>query len=263
NQRRDSTTKADLGLSAPSNFIPQQQEKTKSISEGLETVLTQPITGKGVGSIAKQVEEDEASRTINLKDLAKLVSSVQPSFNDLDSPDDDPVIVVDDSDEDEEDEVHATTNAETEDTSVPKSSSPKSYQITQKKIEEETKAKTARCEGEMRKEELIDLLGLKVVNKYYNDKLQPLSEQDPLDRLNDLANKKIKHADDVHDFFRANKRLKSSVQYEDRLAGTVLNEHVLGLDDPARTFSSLLLAEIDKRNLNPLKPMRVIEQLRQ
>nr|GEU95948.1 reverse transcriptase domain-containing protein [Tanacetum cinerariifolium] len=153
NQRRDSTTKADLGLSAPSDSIPQQQgmnegtkntsydhlsvdtnphvlaDKTKSVSEGLETVLTQPLTGKRASSIAKQVEEDEASRTINLKDLAKLVSSVQPSFNDLDSPDDDPVIVVDDSDEDEEDEVHATTNAKTEDTSVPKSSSPKSSQL--------------------------------------------------------------------------------------------------------------------------------------
>ncbi|GJS18223.1 hypothetical protein Tco_0412695 [Tanacetum coccineum] len=70
-----------------------------------------------------------------------------------------------------------------------------------------------------------------------------------------------------------NKMLKLSVQYEDHLAGTVLNEPVLeiffrlhqgpGLDDHARTFSSLLLAEIDKRNLNPLKQMRVIEQLRQ
>nr|GEZ37596.1 hypothetical protein [Tanacetum cinerariifolium] len=29
-----------------------------------------------------------------------------------------------------------------------------------------------RCEGEMVKEELIDLLGPEVVNKYYNDKLQ-------------------------------------------------------------------------------------------
>ncbi|GKF96072.1 hypothetical protein Tco_0288807, partial [Tanacetum coccineum] len=36
---------------------------------------------------------------------------------------------------------------------------------------------------------------------------RPLSKQDPLDRLNDLANKKRKHADDIHDFFRANKRL--------------------------------------------------------
>ncbi|GJT86363.1 hypothetical protein Tco_1068080 [Tanacetum coccineum] len=94
---------------------------------------------------------------------------------------------------------------------------------------------------------------------------------DPLDRLNDLANKKRKHADDIHDFFRANKRLNSLVQYEDHPAGTVLNEPVLEiffrlhqgprLDDHARTFSSLLLAEINKRNLNPLKQIRVIEQL--
>ncbi|GKC68050.1 hypothetical protein Tco_1100648 [Tanacetum coccineum] len=272
----------------------------------------------------------------------------------------------------------------------------------QKKIEEEAKAEAAKRESEVRKEELIDLLGPEVVNKYYNDKLQydrycdkmlnrravskitncdvltrkgpitlkvyredgtseiipnfkasdlhlgewrevmkacpnrtgkgwetiykqigtrmdyihtteaelginldiPLSKQDPLDKLNDLANKKRKHADDIHDYFKANKRLKSSVQYEDHLPGTVLNEPVLGmilfnsyhrqdfvtiedfrdfsntmlytvqeiffrlhqgpgLDDHARTFSSLLLAEIDKRNLNPLKQMRVIEQLRQ
>ncbi|GJS48767.1 hypothetical protein Tco_0598888 [Tanacetum coccineum] len=64
-------------------------------------------------------------------------------------------------------------------------------------------------------------------------------------------------------FFRANKRLKSSVQYKDHPAATVLNEPVLGLDDHVRTFSSLLLAEIDKRNLNPLKQMRFIEQPRQ
>ncbi|GJU80551.1 hypothetical protein Tco_1282916 [Tanacetum coccineum] len=56
---------------------------------------------------------------------------------------------------------------------------------------------------------------------------RPLSEHDPLDRLNDLENKKRKHVDDIHDFFRANKRLKSSVQYEDHPAGNVLNEPVL------------------------------------
>ncbi|GJU04178.1 hypothetical protein Tco_1114516 [Tanacetum coccineum] len=129
----------------------------------------------------------------------------------------------------------------------------------------------------------------------------PLSEHDPLDKLNDLANKKRKHDDDIHDYFKANKRLKSSVQYEDHLPGIVLNEPVLsmimfnfyhrldfvtiedlkdflntmlytvqeiffrrhqgpGLDDHARTFSSLLLAKVDKRNLNPLKKMRVNER---
>ncbi|GJV30178.1 hypothetical protein Tco_1386626 [Tanacetum coccineum] len=91
--------------------------------------------------------------------------------------------------------------------------------------------------------------------------------KDPLDKLNDLANKRRKHADDIHDYFKAYKRLKSSVQYKDHLPRIVLNEPVLeiffilhqgpGLDD------HVLLAEIDKRNLNPLKQMRVIEQLRQ
>ncbi|GJY59866.1 retrovirus-related pol polyprotein from transposon TNT 1-94 [Tanacetum coccineum] len=125
------TAEADPGKSAPSDFIPQQQgmnegtkntsydhlfagtdphvlaDKTQYVSEGLETVLTQPITGKGASFIARQA-----------------------SFKDLDSPKDDPIIVVDDSDEDEEaDEVHATTNAKTEDTLVPKSSSPRSSQI--------------------------------------------------------------------------------------------------------------------------------------
>ncbi|GJV18310.1 hypothetical protein Tco_1367330 [Tanacetum coccineum] len=63
-----SKAKADPGKSAPSDFVPQQQ--------GLETVLTQPITGKGASSIARHIKEDEASRTIKLEDLAKLVSSV-------------------------------------------------------------------------------------------------------------------------------------------------------------------------------------------
>nr|GEZ68312.1 hypothetical protein [Tanacetum cinerariifolium] len=131
----------------------------------------------------------------------------------------------------------------------------------------------------------------------------PLCEQDPLEKLNDIGNKKRKHADVHHDYFKAYKRLKLLVQYEDHLLGIVLNEPVLGmimfysynrqdfvtikylkyfsntmlhtiqeiffrryqgprLDDYARTFSSLLLIEVDKINLNPLKQMRVIEQLR-
>ncbi|GJW17952.1 hypothetical protein Tco_0025388 [Tanacetum coccineum] len=76
-------------------------EQTKSVSEGLDTVLTQPLTRKGANSIARQ-----------------------PSFKDLDSPEDDPVIILE-SDAEEDDGIHA----ETEDTSVPKSSSLKSSLI--------------------------------------------------------------------------------------------------------------------------------------
>ncbi|GKD47595.1 hypothetical protein Tco_1276571 [Tanacetum coccineum] len=203
----------------------------------------------------------------------------------------------------------------------------------QKKLDGDAKAEATKQEGEVRKVELVDLLGPKVVKKYYNDKLQydkycnkmlnrravsritifdvltrkgpitlklyredgtskvipnlkastrmdyihtteaelginldiHLSKQDSLNKLNDIENKKRKHTDEIHDYFKANKRLKSSVQYEDHLPRIVLNKPVLGpgLDDHARTFSSLLLAKVDKRNLNPLKQMRTIKQLRQ
>ncbi|GJX36921.1 hypothetical protein Tco_0248478 [Tanacetum coccineum] len=436
-----------------------------------ERANPQLSSGKGANYVARQVEQEEASRTIKLENLAKLMSHVQPSFKDLDSPEDDLIIVVDHSDENEEadkDKVHTTTNAETEDASVPKPSSPRSSQIQEltnqvlilqsqkhkleleknkaeaeaallraqpsfpnmgqlneillkelsskfneltkevkglkkqvheleiklpadlkeiptkledftktaitskktndesvplvgpagtqpaegekntnqatisqghikkdkgkkamsleeaekestnndsdddetyitgsmvessrikkvkkfdffteggkhiKKIEEDAKAEAAKRKSEVRKEELVDLIGPEVVNKYYNDKLQydkycdkmlnrraksritncdvltkkglitlklyredSTSEvipnfkasdlhigewrEDPLNKLNDLANKKRKHADDIHDYFKANKRLKSSVQYEDHPASTVLNEHVLAL----------------------------------
>nr|GEY76471.1 hypothetical protein [Tanacetum cinerariifolium] len=78
-----------------------------------------------------------------------------PSFKDLDSPEDEQIIVVDDSDEDEEaNEVHATTNVETEDTLVPKSSSPSSLPTKLKELpskfneltEEVTKLKTLQWE---------------------------------------------------------------------------------------------------------------------
>ncbi|GJY16267.1 hypothetical protein Tco_0386689 [Tanacetum coccineum] len=228
-----------------------------------------------------------------------------------------------------------------------------SYRI-KKKIEKDAKDKATKHESEVRKEELIDLLGLEgpitlkvyiedgtseIILNFKDSDLHlgewrevmkaspnrtgkgwetiykqtgtrmdyihttkaelginldiPLRKHDPLDKLNDIANKKRKHTDDIHDYFKANKRLKSSIQYEDHLPGTVLNEPVIsmilfnsyhrqdfvttedfrdfsntmlytvpeiffrlhqgpGLDDHARTFSSLLLAEIDKRNLNPL-----------
>ncbi|GKA86817.1 hypothetical protein Tco_0808528 [Tanacetum coccineum] len=205
----------------------------------------------------------------------------------------------------------------------------------QKKIEEEAKAEAAKQEGEVRKVELVDLLGAKVgpiTLKVYKE--DGTSEVIPNFKASDLhlgewrevvkacPNRTRKgwktiygqiqtRMDYLHtteaelginlDIPLTNKRLKSSVQYEDHLPGTVLNEPVLGmimfnsyhrqdfvtiedlkdfsntmlytvqeiffrrhqgsrLDDHARTFSSLLLAKVDKRNQNPLKQKRVIEQ---
>ncbi|GJZ05555.1 hypothetical protein Tco_0539348 [Tanacetum coccineum] len=108
-----SIAEVDPRKSAPSDFVPQQQ----GMNEWTKNTLYDHLFA-GASSNARQVEEDEALRIIKLEDLAKLVSSVQASFKDLDSPEDDLIIVVDDSDEDEEvDEVYATINVETEDTS--------------------------------------------------------------------------------------------------------------------------------------------------
>nr|GEU81658.1 hypothetical protein [Tanacetum cinerariifolium] len=111
------------GNSAPSDFVPQQLDQTKSVSVGLEAVLTQPITGKRASLVDSKIKE-ETSNTIKLEDLEKLMSHVQPSFKDLESPEDYPVIIMNDSDEDEDDEVHTTKNVKTKDTSVPKTSYP-------------------------------------------------------------------------------------------------------------------------------------------
>ncbi|GJY81149.1 hypothetical protein Tco_0493900 [Tanacetum coccineum] len=125
-----STAEADPRKSTPSDFVPQQQgiiEGTKNTSYDHLFAGTDPPV---LADKTQSVEEDEASRTIKLEDLVKLVSSVQPSFKDLDSLEDDHIIVVNDSDKDEEaDKVYDNTNVKTKDTLVPKSSSPRSSQI--------------------------------------------------------------------------------------------------------------------------------------
>ncbi|GJT43879.1 retrovirus-related pol polyprotein from transposon TNT 1-94 [Tanacetum coccineum] len=102
-------------------------------------------------------------------------------------------------------------------------------------------------------DELVDLLSINVVTQYYNKKLpydkyhekmlkrrksprsqtmimeyldqtekelkidfnKPLKEQDPLNELNDLANKKRKRTGDSTDHSRSTKKHKSSVQHEE------------------------------------------------
>nr|GEW88886.1 hypothetical protein [Tanacetum cinerariifolium] len=146
-----STAKADLGIFAPIDFIPQHMnegtknnsydhlltgtdpyiltEKTKSVSDGLETVLTTPKTGR---SNSAKTSEEIKFGAIKLEDLAKLVPNVKVDFKDPNTIEDDPIIVVDDSEEDEEDknkEIHFTTNDETEDISASTPPSPRSIQL--------------------------------------------------------------------------------------------------------------------------------------
>ncbi|GKE81254.1 hypothetical protein Tco_1551254, partial [Tanacetum coccineum] len=96
----------------------------------------------------------------------------------------------------------------------------------------------AKKEVEMGKEELVDLLGTDVVYRDNGtDEIIPdfkasdlhLSEWREVVHLNELARKKRKHDDDIHDYFKSTKKYKSSVQYEDHPAETVLNEPSLGM----------------------------------
>ncbi|GKB38722.1 hypothetical protein Tco_0883664 [Tanacetum coccineum] len=120
-----------LSASTNPNFLV---DKIQSASEGLETVLTTPKTRNRASTIAKQIEEvslggdeftssDEISKKIKLEDLSKLVQNVKANFKDLDSLEDEPIIMVDESEDDEEDkdeEVHATSNLKTKGTSAHK-----------------------------------------------------------------------------------------------------------------------------------------------
>nr|GEV67926.1 hypothetical protein [Tanacetum cinerariifolium] len=132
----------------------------------------------------------------------------------------------------------------------------------QKEIKEEAKAKAARRKGKIKKKELIDLLGPDVVNKYYNDKLQYDKYYDKM--LNRRAKSRITNCDIL-----TRKGLITLKVYRDDDTNEIIPEFKasdlhLGprLDDHPRTFSSFLVAEVDKRNLNPLKQIRIIEKLR-
>ncbi|GKB56153.1 hypothetical protein Tco_0912339 [Tanacetum coccineum] len=54
-----SIAEADPGNSAPNTDPHVLAEHTKSVSEGLDTVLTQPLTGKGAGSNARLSDAEE------------------------------------------------------------------------------------------------------------------------------------------------------------------------------------------------------------
>ncbi|GJX42474.1 ribonuclease H-like domain-containing protein [Tanacetum coccineum] len=161
----------------------------------------------------------------------------------------------------------------------------------QKKIEEEAKAEAAKRESEVIKEELIDLLGPEVVNKYYNDKLQydrycdkmlnrraisKITNCDVLTRKGPITLKVYREdgtseiipnfkASDLHlgewkEVMKAsNKRLKSSVQYEDHLPGTVLNEPVLGGDCWVQFLSPSVFQSLEDWEVSSLQFMQRLQ----
>nr|GEY07848.1 hypothetical protein [Tanacetum cinerariifolium] len=186
----------------------------------------------------------------------------------------------------------------------------------QKKLEEEAKAEAAKQEREVRKADLIDLLGPEIEDGTYkvipNFKVSDLHLGEWREVMKACPDRKGKGWQTIYDQIQTRMdylhttKVKLGINLDiplNHLPGTVLNEPVLGMitlnsyhrqdfvtiedlkdfsnamlytvqeiffrlhqgprvDDHARTFSSLLLAEVNKRNLNPLKQMRTTEQLR-
>ncbi|GKC75200.1 hypothetical protein Tco_1125974 [Tanacetum coccineum] len=170
----------------------------------------------------------------------------------------------------------------------------------QKRIKESVKGNMAKKEVEIGKEELVDLLGIYVVtdvykakikyDKYYDKMLNRRAQSritncDVLTRKGpitlkvyreDVTNEVIRDfkASDLHlakwrEVYKENfVTIEDFGDYTNEILYTVQEiffrlHQGHGLDDHARTFSSLLLAEVDKRNMNPLKQIGAIEQLRQ
>ncbi|GJS17079.1 retrovirus-related pol polyprotein from transposon TNT 1-94 [Tanacetum coccineum] len=113
----NSTAKADPGISAPSDFVPQQQ----GMNEGTKNTSYDHIIAGSNPSVL--VDKTKSARD-GLK-TAHTTSDTRSAFFTPDSPTDEPIIVSDESEEDGE----VAKDKDTEDTSVPPPTSPKSAQI--------------------------------------------------------------------------------------------------------------------------------------
>ncbi|GJT29421.1 hypothetical protein Tco_0909696 [Tanacetum coccineum] len=117
----DSIAEVDPGKYALNDSIPQQQVWMKE-PKTIHLITSLQIEEASLGG-DEFTSSDKISKKINLEDLSKLVQNVKVDFMDLDSLKDDPIIMVDESkeyEEDKDEEVYATLNVETEDTSTPK-----------------------------------------------------------------------------------------------------------------------------------------------
>nr|GEV62612.1 hypothetical protein [Tanacetum cinerariifolium] len=104
-----STAEADPGNSTPNDFIPSQQDQTKSARDRLKT----PHTNLGTN---EESRADENSKKIKLGELSDLLKDIRFAFFTPESPQDEPIIVSDESEEEEEvdkdKDTHATSHDE-------------------------------------------------------------------------------------------------------------------------------------------------------
>nr|GEW72806.1 copia protein [Tanacetum cinerariifolium] len=167
-----------LEVTSKAKAKPQlSSDQTKSVSEGLEHIISQPIIGKRASSIAIQVEEEEAFSIIKLEDLA---NSLPTELKDLPFKINEVIeevkglkIQVHELEIEPPGglkEIPTYSMVESSRRKKPKkfdfiTEDGRHIHLTkeeinqQKKLEEDAKSKAAKQEGEVRKAELVDLLG--------------------------------------------------------------------------------------------------------
>ncbi|GKC06996.1 retrovirus-related pol polyprotein from transposon TNT 1-94 [Tanacetum coccineum] len=121
----DSTAEADPGISAPNDFIPEQQDQTKSTRDGLKTTHT------GLGT-NKESKSDEISKKIKLEDPSNIMQDIRSAFLTPDSPQDEPIIILDESENEKTErykDTYTTSYDGPKDTLIPHPPSTKSVQI--------------------------------------------------------------------------------------------------------------------------------------
>ncbi|GKD00405.1 retrovirus-related pol polyprotein from transposon TNT 1-94 [Tanacetum coccineum] len=80
------TAEVDSGISAPNDFIPSQQDQTKSARDGLKTAHTDSTTNK-------KSSADEISKNIKLEDLSDFLKDTRSAFFTPGSPQDKPIVI--------------------------------------------------------------------------------------------------------------------------------------------------------------------------
>ncbi|GJV87258.1 retrovirus-related pol polyprotein from transposon TNT 1-94 [Tanacetum coccineum] len=102
----DSKAEADPGTSALNDFIPLQQDQTKSVRDGLKTAHTD-------SGINKESRANDISKKIKMEDLLDLLKDTRSAFFTPDSPQDEHIIVSNESEEEEtekDEDTHATSH---------------------------------------------------------------------------------------------------------------------------------------------------------
>ncbi|GJT77745.1 hypothetical protein Tco_1044470 [Tanacetum coccineum] len=189
----DSTAEADPGLSTPNDSLPSQQDQTKSARDGLKTAQTD--LGRN------ESRADEISKKIKLEDLSDLLKDTRSAFLSLSGlpHKKNQINVLDESKEEKSYTIDKDTHASSHDS--------QKDELEQQKAQAKAEVASLKARPSYPDVNQLTTLLIKTRMEYLDqteeelkiDFNKPLKEQDHLNELNELANKKIKRTSDLKD----------------------------------------------------------------